>query len=454
MEPTGISIDSGATAWVLASSALVLLMTPGLAFFYGGLVRAKNVLGMVMQNFAAMAVVGLVWVLVGFSLAFGDGVGVVGDLRHLGLDGLDSPIAGFSGENAMVIPPIVFVGFQMMFAVITAALITGATADRWRFGSYLVFLALWTVLVYSPVAHWVFSPTGWAARLGALDFAGGTVVHVNAGAAALAMALVLGRRRGWPDEAMPAHNLPMTMLGAGLLWFGWIGFNAGSALEADIIAGNAMVNTHTAAAAALLAWVAVERVRYGKGTSLGAASGVVAGLVAITPAAGYVTPLSAAMIGAAAGALCALAVTVKVWLRLDDALDVAAVHLGAGVIGSISVGLFASAEVNAAARDGLFYGGGYSLLGDQAITTGAVFAYSFCVTGLLGAFLGRLLGNRVGARGEDIGLDITLHGETAYEGGTLPLPTAHPVAAPPAPAPAPARAAAWSGASGMQQDGR
>ncbi len=455
MEPSGISIDSGATAWVLASSALVLLMTPGLAFFYGGLVRAKNVLGMVMQNFAAMAMVGLVWVLVGFSLAYSDGVGLVGDFRYVGLDGLDGPIPGYTGASAQVIPPIVFVGFQMMFAVITVALITGATADRWRFGSYLTFVALWTVLVYSPIAHWVFSPTGWAARLGALDFAGGTVVHVNAGAAALAMALVLGRRRGWPDEAMPAHNLPMTMLGAGLLWFGWIGFNAGSALQANTIAGYAMINTHTAAAAALLAWIAVERIRYGKGTSLGAASGVVAGLVAITPAAGYVTPLSAAMIGATAGAVCALAVTIKVWLRLDDALDVVAVHLGAGVIGSIAVGLFASAAVNPAARDGLFYGGGYSLLGDQALATGAVFAYSFCVSGLIGAFLGRLLGNRVGARGEDLGLDLTLHGESAYEGGALPLPTPHPVVPPAAPAPAaPARTAAWSGGSGMPQDGR
>ncbi|MCW2504552.1 MAG: ammonium transporter [Actinomycetia bacterium] len=420
MPPAEIRIDSGATAWVLASTALVLLMTPGLAFFYGGMVRAKNILAIAMQNFVTMALVGVTWVLAGFSLAFGRGTPVIGDLSYVGLTGLGSSLPGFTGPHQLIIPPIVYAGFQMMFAIVAAALITGATADRWRFGAFVPFMIAWTLLAYAPAAHWLFSPTGWAAKQGALDFAGGSVVHINAGAAALAMALVLGRRHGWPDQPMRPHNLPMTMLGAGLLWFGWIGFNAGSALRADNVAGYALVNTFTAAACALLAWIGVERIRYGKATSLGAASGVVAGLVAVTPAAGYVTPIGAAVIGITAGAACALAVTFKMWFGLDDALDVVAVHLGGGLIGSLSVGLFATTAINPAGGNGVFYGGGYRLLGWQAAAAGAVAVLSFCVAGLAGGLIGRIVGNRVPARTEDIGLDLAVHGESAYEGGALP----------------------------------
>jgi Amt family ammonium transporter len=305
------TVDTGATAWVLASSALVLLMTPGLAFFYGGMVRAKNVLGILLQHFATIALVSLVWVVIGFSLAFGGGNGFVGDLQFFGLQHLDAAIPGFTGDHAQVIPPVVFVVFQMMFAVVTPALITGATAERWRFVAFAWFTVLWSLIVYAPIAHWVFSPEGWAARTGALDFAGGTVVHINAGASALAMAIVLGRRHGWPGAAPRPHNLPFVMLGAGLLWFGWFGFNAGSALNAGNLAGFAFLNTNTAAAAALLAWIGVEKIRYGKVTSLGAASGAVAGLVAVTPCAGYVSPLGALAVGLVAGAVCALAVSLK-----------------------------------------------------------------------------------------------------------------------------------------------
>jgi ammonium transporter, Amt family len=409
------SVDTGATAWVLASSALVLLMTPGLAFFYGGMVRSKNVLGILLQNFATMALVSLTWVVVGFTLAFGGGSGLVGDLHFAGLQHLDEVLPGYTGEHAMVIPPVVFVTFQMMFAVITPALITGATAERWRFAAFSWFIVCWSVLVYAPVAHWVFSPEGWAARSGALDFAGGTVVHINAGASALAMAIVLGRRQGWPTEAPRPHNLPFVMLGTGLLWFGWFGFNAGSALEASNLAGFAFLNTNTATAAALLAWIGVEKIRYGKVTSLGAASGVVAGLVAITPCAGYVSPLGALALGLVAGAVCALAVSLKTWLGYDDSLDVVGVHLGAGLIGSLAVGLVATTTVNPAGTDGLFYGGGYGQLGAQTTAALAVAVYSFVVTLLLGKFLGRAVGHRVRARDEQTGLDLSLHGELAYE---------------------------------------
>ncbi|MGQ0837750.1 ammonium transporter [Actinokineospora sp.] len=409
------TVDAGATAWVLASSALVLLMTPGVAFFYGGMVRAKNVLGMLMQNFTVMAIVSVIWVVLGYSLVFGQGNGFIGDLHFAGLANLDEAVPGFTGETAQVIPPVVFVGFQMMFAVVTAALITGATADRWKFAAFTTVIALWAVLVYSPVAHWVFSPTGWAARMGALDFAGGTVVHVNAGAAALAMAVVLGRRRGWPEQPMRPHNLPFVLLGAGLLWFGWFGFNAGSALHADALAGYAFVNTNTSAATAMLAWITVEKIRYGKPTSLGAASGVISGLVAVTPCAGFIGPMGAVVVGLLAGALCALAVAMKTWLGYDDSLDVAGVHLVAGIVGSLSVGLLATTSVNPAGADGLFYGGGYSLLGKQGLVVLATIGYSFVVTLLIGTLVGKIVGNRVTPRQERAGLDVALHGEAAYE---------------------------------------
>jgi len=408
-------IDTGSTAWVLASAALVLIMTPGLAFFYGGMVRAKNVLGMLMQNYVTIALVSIVWVAVSFSLAFGKGNGFVGDLHFAGLNHMTETLPGYVDNYAQVIPPIVFVVFQLMFAVITPALITGATADRWRFGAFVPFIVLWSILVYGPVAHWVFSPEGWLFKRGALDFAGGTVVHINAGAAALAMALVLGRRRGWPKEQMRPHNVPFVMIGAALLWFGWFGFNAGSALGANNLAGYAFANTNTATAAALLGWIAVEKLKYGKCTTLGAASGAVAGLVAITPCAGFVSPLGSIAVGVLAGAVCALAVSLKTRLGFDDSLDVVAVHLVGGIVGSLSVGLFATLDTNPLGADGLFYGGGLALLGKQALAVVSVMAYSFTVSFLLGKAINLFIKNRVPEEQEIEGLDLALHGETAYE---------------------------------------
>jgi ammonium transporter, Amt family len=410
------SVDSGATAWVLASAALVLLMTPGLAFFYGGLVRSKNVLGMLMQNFAAIALVGLIWVLVGFSLAFGgDGNRFIGNLDFAGLQNMGQTIPGYVESFAQIIPPTVFVAFQMMFAIITVALITGSVAERWKFGAFVPFAVLWAVLVYSPVAHWVFSPTGWAFQRGALDFAGGTVGHINAGAAALALALLLGRRRGWPKERIRPHNVPFVMLGAGLLWFGWFGFNAGSALGANQLAGFAFLNTNTATCAAMLAWIGVEKLRYGKPTAVGAASGAVAGLVAITPAAGFVSPLGSIAVGLIAGGACALAVSLKSKFGFDDSLDVVAVHLVGGILGSLCVGLWSTTDVNSLGTDGLFYGGGAGLLGKQALVVLVVCLYSFAATLIIGVLVNLVIKNRVPAEVEDEGLDTAVHGESAYE---------------------------------------
>jgi len=413
------TVDSGATAWVLASSALVLLMTPGLAFFYGGMVRAKHVLGMLMQNFATIALVSVAWVAVTFSLAFGKGNGFVGDFHFAGLNNMTEALPGYVDNFAQVIPPIVFVAFQLMFAIITPALITGSTADRWKFGAFVPFVVLWSILVYGPVAHWVFSPEGWLFKRGALDFAGGTVVHINAGIAGLAMAFVLGKRKGWPREQMRPHNVPFVMLGAGLLWFGWFGFNAGSALGANNLAGYAFVNTNTATAAALLGWIAVEKLRDGKATTLGGASGAVAGLVAITPCAGFVSPLGAIAIGFVAGGVCALAVTLKYRLGFDDSLDVVAVHLVGGIIGSLCVGLFATLDTNTLGADGLFYGGGWSLLGKQALAVVSVIAYSGTVTFIIGSAINLVIKNRVPDDAEAEGLDLAVHGETGYEFSTL-----------------------------------
>jgi len=404
-------------------------MTPGVAFFYGGMVRQKNVLGMIMQSFATIGVVSITWVTVGFSLAFGAGRWLGG----LGLAGLVHQDAHVPGYPHLAVPMLAFAAFQMMFAIITPALVTGATAERWRFGAYVMFVALWSVVVYAPIAHWVFSPDGWANRLGTLDFAGGTVVHSNCGAAALAMALVLGRRRGWPEEQQRPHNLPLVMIGTAMLWFGWFGFNGGSALAANGVAAAAVINTQLGAGTALLAWVAVERVRFGKGTTLGAASGAVTGLVAITPAAGYVAPLGAIAIGLLAGAICQLAVGLKSWFGLDDSLDVVAVHLGGGVVGSLAVGLFATREINPAGADGLFYGGGYRLIGLQALALTVVIAYSLGATALIGGLVNRLTGNRMRPREEAVGLDLSQHGEAAYE----IVPPRAAMATPPPTSPAP-----------------
>jgi Amt family ammonium transporter len=417
-------IDSGATAWVLASAALVLLMTPALAFFYGGMVRAKHVLSMIMQNFMVMALVGITWVLVSYSIAFGPGK-VGGGFRFAGLSHICQRVPGYIDGKEMVIPPLAFAIFQMMFAVITAALITGSAADRWRFAAFVPFIVLWSILVYAPTAHWVFSPVGWAETLkigshtGALDFAGGTVVHASAGAAGLAIAIVLGPRDGWrgPEEReMRPHNMPFVLLGTALLWFGWFGFNAGSALRPDMVAAYAFVNTNTAAAAGMLSWILAQRLMSGKATTLGAASGVVAGLVAITPCAGYVKPLSAIVIGVLAGLGCGVAVTLMNKSKWDDSLDVFGIHLVGGVIGSLAVGLFATRAANPNGADGLFIDGRLDQLALQIITVAAVVTYSFTVTLVIGALLGLVLGDRGRASRQDErkGLDFSLFGESAY----------------------------------------
>jgi Amt family ammonium transporter len=407
------SIDSGSTAWVLASSALVLVMTPGLAFFYGGMVRVQHALGMIMQNFFCMGIVSLLWVLCTYSIAFGGDNSVIGGFHFVGLQHMGERVPGYNGAAAQVIPPIVFVGFQLMFAIITPALITGGAADRFRFGPFATFIALWSIFVYAPVAHWVFSPTGWLFERGAEDFAGGTVVHANAGAAAIAIAIVLGRRRDWPGGNFRPHNVPFVLLGAGLLWFGWFGFNSGSALQANTLAGYAFMNTNTATACALLGWIGTEKLRDGHPTTLGAASGAVAGLVAITPAAGYVSPIGAIFIGFIAGAVCASATALKGKVGIDDALDVGAVHLVGGALGALLIGFWGTADTGG--EDGFFYGGGLDLLRRQAIAVGAVVSYSFVATLIIGYVIRMFVRMRMSVDEEREGMDISLHGERAYD---------------------------------------
>ncbi len=412
-----MEIDTGNTAWVLVSAALVLFMTPGLAFFYGGMVRSKNVLGMLMQNFFAMGLISVVWAVVGFSLAFGGGGSFIGDLSYLGLEGLrEGTVSGYEGDFALSIPALAFCAYQMMFAIITPALFTGATADRLRFSAYALFLGLWSVLVYSPVAHWVFSPNGWLFKRGALDFAGGAVVHINAGMAALVLALVLGRRRGWPHEPMPPHSLPLTLLGTGILWFGWFGFNAGSALGANELAAQALINTHLAAAAGMLGWLVVEKLKGGHATTLGAASGAVAGLVAITPCAGFVGGLSPLVIGSVAGVACFLAIQLKTRFGYDDSLDVVGVHLVGGIVGSLLLGFFSDTSVNALGADGVFFGG-TQLLANQVIAVVATIAFSGTVSFVLAKVIDALIGLRLTPDQENQGMDTSLHAETAYSLG-------------------------------------
>jgi Amt family ammonium transporter len=398
-------MNSGDTAWVLISTALVLFMTPGLAFFYGGMVRAKNVLGMLMQNIFAIGIISLLWAMIGFSLAFGGTGALIGNTEFAWL----SNVPTLDGN----IPGMAFVAFQMMFAVITPALITGATADRLKFGAYALLIAIWSIIVYAPVARWVFNPNGWIYEMGALDFAGGAAIHINAGVAALAVVLVIGNRRGQGSEPMPPHNLPFTMLGAGILWFGWMGFNAGSALAANGVAAQAVVNTQLAAAAGMLGWLLVERVKRGHATTLGAASGAVAGLVAITPCAGFVDGVAPMIIGAIAGIGCFAALKIKEWMDWDDSLDVIAVHLVGGVIGTLLLGFFANSAVNGD-TDGLFFGGGLELLKDQFVAASAVAAFSFTVTLGLAYAIHRTMGMRVSENDELIGLDQSQHAESAY----------------------------------------
>jgi ammonium transporter, Amt family len=442
--------DTGDTAWMLASSALVLLMTPGLAFFYGGMVRTRSVLNMLMMSISAMGVVTVLWVLYGYSMSFGDDkwgiVGRPGD--YWGLKGLigGNAVKAAAGTPATDIalagtmPATVFVAFQLMFAIITVALISGAVSDRLKFSAWLVFSGLWATLVYFPVAHWVFAADGFASEKGgwinnklhAIDFAGGTAVHINSGVAGLALAIVLGKRKGWPTTLFRPHNLPFVMLGAGLLWFGWFGFNAGSATSANGSAGSTFMTTTIATATAMLSWLLVERIRDGHATTLGAASGIVAGLVAITPSCSSVNVLGALAIGFAGGAICALAVGLKFKLGFDDSLDVVGVHMIGGLTGTLLVGLLAAPEstaINGVAgvSKGLFYGGGWSQLERQAVGAFAVLFYSGIVTLILALILKYTIGLRLGAEEEAAGIDEAEHAETGYDfavvtGSGLPRP--------------------------------
>jgi Amt family ammonium transporter len=416
-----MELNAGDTAWVLVSCALVLLMTPGLAFFYGGMTRAKSTLNMMMMSFAAIGIVSVLWVIYGYAFAFGDsGSAYIGAFS---LSNLGSTVNDLvSNGAAYPIPVLAFSAFQLMFAIITPALISGAIADRTKFITWCVFVAIWVTVVYFPVAHWVFdfgssdaTGAGWLAARGVLDFAGGTAVHINAGAAGLALAILLGKRVGWRKDPMRPHSLPLVLIGSGLLWFGWFGFNAGSALGANGTAALALMNTQVATAGALGGWLLVERVRDGHATSLGAASGAVAGLVAITPACAFVAPWAAVVIGVLAGAICALAVGLKYRLGFDDSLDVVGVHLVGGIVGCLSIGLFATKAVNAFGADGVFYGGGWALFGKQALGAFSVLGYSFLATLVIGFILDKTLGLRISRDEEIEGIDLTYHAETAYE---------------------------------------
>jgi ammonium transporter, Amt family len=409
-------MDAGNTAWMLAATALVLFMTPGLALFYGGMVRGKNVLGMLMQNIFAMGLLAVVWAAIAFSLAFGDAGngGFIGNFDYAWLKDVGPALTDQEFLSFLTIPFILFCAYQMTFAIITPALITGATADRLKFSAYAVFIGVWLVLVYGPIAHMVFAG-GWLADMGALDFAGGAVVHMNAGAAALALVLLLGKRKGWPDTPMQPHNLPLTVLGTGILWFGWAGFNAGSALAADGIAAQAIMNTFLAASAAMLGWLVVERLKDGHATTLGAASGAVAGLVAITPCAGFVGGMAPLYIGLIAGAVCYLALGLKKAFGFDDSLDVVAVHLVGGLAGSLLLGFFADAAINpVVTHEGVFLGGGVTLLGDQIVASAVTLAYSFVVSLAIGLAIDATMGLRVDDTAEDEGLDLSQHAEVAY----------------------------------------
>ncbi len=405
-------MNSGDTAFMLVSAALVMLMTPGLALFYGGMVRSKNVLATIMENFILLGVISVLWAFYGYSLAFGPDIGhFIGNLDWAGLAGVGlEPFKTYSET----IPHQTFMIYQAMFAVITPALITGAFAERMKFSAFLVFMVLWFTIVYCPVAHWVWGDGGWLKNLGALDFAGGTVVHINAGIAALAAALVVGKRQGYGNHAtFIPHNLPMTILGAGLLWFGWFGFNAGSALAAGGLASSAFTATHMATAAATLSWVGVEWIFRGKPTTLGAASGAVAGLVAITPAAGFVGPMSAIIIGLIAGVICYVAVLAKPKLGYDDSLDVVGVHCVGGIVGALCTGLFASKLVNPAGADGLFFGNPGQFV-TQVLAVGVTLVYSFVISYILFKVIDATMGLRVSPEDEIAGLDLTEHQETGY----------------------------------------
>jgi len=405
-------MDTGDTGFIMICTALVFLMTPGLALFYGGMVRKKNVLSTLMHSWVIIGIMSLQWILVGYTLAFGpDYHGLIGGLDWLGLNGVGMDP---NPDYAATIPAIVFMAFQMMFAVITPALISGSIAERMRFPAFIIFMVLWATFVYDPLAHWVWGVGGFLRTLGALDFAGGNVVHISSGYSALIAALILGKRKGFGKDSMAPHHVPMTVLGAGLLWFGWFGFNAGSALGANGLAGMAFVNTNTAAAAAAIAWVVVERLHRGKSTMLGAASGAVAGLVAITPGAGFVTPLSSIFIGLVGGTICYLAISViKAKFGYDDALDAFGCHGIGGTWGALATGIFATKTINPAGADGLFYGNA-SLLGIQAMSVGITVAFTVTATFVILKAISMVMKLRVSEEEESNGLDLSLHGERAY----------------------------------------
>ena len=422
---TEVLLNTGDTAWVLASSALVLLMTPGLALFYGGMVRAKSVLNMMMMSLVTIGVVSVLWVIYGFKLAFGYEANSQW-YGAISFSGLGSSVNELTNNGGIYpIPLLAFAAFQLMFAVITPALISGAIADRAKFTAWAVFVAVWSTLVYFPVAHWVFAfgnkvgdtvtGAGFLAARGVQDFAGGTAVHINAGAAGLAMAFILGRRVGWLRESMRPHSMPLMLIGAALLWFGWFGFNAGSALGANGVAALAFMNTQVATAAAALGWLLVEKLRDGHPTSLGVASGAVSGLVAITPACAFVAPWAAVVIGLIAGIVCALAVGLKYKFNFDDSLDVVGIHLIGGLWGSLSIGFFGSAAVNSIGLNGILYGGGTDLLGKQAFGAFFVLGYSFIATLIIGFIIDKTIGFRVKTDAEVAGIDYDQHAETAYE---------------------------------------
>ena len=412
------AINSGDTAWVLASGALVLFMTPGLAIFYGGMVRAKSALNMMMMSFSAIGITTIIWVLYGYSLAFGKSHGgIIGGLDHLGLASTLDQVIGPEGHQ---IPVLAFAMFQLTFAVITVALLSGAIADRAKFGSWVLFVGVWITLVYLPVAHWAFASQsgtgGWIVdKLKALDFAGGTVVEINSGAAALALAIVLGKRDGFKRDPMRPHNMPLVLLGAGMLWFGWFGFNAGSALSAGSLAATAMINTQIATAAAAITWMAYEKKRDGKATTLGVASGAVAGAVAITPACGFINPLGALILGLIAGVVSAWAVTRKYKFGYDDSLDVVGVHGVGGILGMLAIGFIATVTANEAGANGLFFHGGTTQLGRQVIALVVVALFSFAATWIIATAIQKTIGFRVYRDDELNGLDTTFHAESAYD---------------------------------------
>ncbi|MGW3019362.1 ammonium transporter [Streptomyces longwoodensis] len=418
-------IDTGDTAWLLAATALVLLMTPGLALFYGGMVRTKSVLNMLMMSFVSIALVTVVWLAAGYSLAFGGdtAAGLVGGLDHLGLAGI--------GPQSVTgtVPTLLFATFQLTFAIVTAALVSGAVADRAKFAAWLVFVPVWALLVYVPVTHWVWGPGGWIlTHLGALDFAGGLPVEITSGASGLALCLVLGPRLGFKKDAMRPHNLPMVVLGAGLLWFGWFGFNAGSVLAANGLAAAVFLNTLAAGCTGLLGWLFVEQRRDAHPTTLGAASGAVAGLVAITPSCGSVSLLGSLVVGLTAGVVCSYAVGWKFKLNYDDSLDVVGVHLVGGIVGTLLIGVFAERAMTGG-TEGLLYGGGLAQLGKQLVAVVVVAVYAFGVTFAIGKALDRVMGFRASEEQEHTGLDLTVHAETAYDHGVLGhgAPVAHSV---------------------------